>query len=113
MRAEPSVGEFQTYLFRHFKKGRADGLDDRPSLGHMGETSEAEVVGHSKSSVERGGKREAGTRIFAQAKGRRNPQPGLWISRAFGNMIEVSDQLDPLARGRPRVRIVCSSRQSL
>ena len=104
--AELSVGEFQTRLFRDFKKGRADGLDDGPSLGHMRETTEAEVVGHCHRSLERGCESEAGTRIFAQAKGRRNPQPGLRISRGFGEVIEVSDQLEPRAGGAPRVRIV-------
>ena len=89
--AELSVGEFQTRLFRDFKKGRADGLDDGPSLGHMRETTEAEVVGHCHRSVKRGCEREAGTRIFAQAKGRRNPQPDLRISRGFGEVINVSD----------------------
>jgi len=62
---ELSVGEFQTRLFRDFKKGRADGLDDGPSLGHMRETTEAEVVGHCHRSLERGCESEAGTRILA------------------------------------------------
>ena len=112
MSAELSVGEFQTRLFRDFKKGRADGLDDGPSLGHMRETTEAEVVGHSNSSVERGCESEAGTRIFAQAKGRRNPQPDLRISRGFGEVINVSDQLEPRARSGPRVGMVYSRGQS-
>src|SRR3984893_1311853 len=113
MSAELSVGEFQTCLFRYFKKGRADGLDDGPSLGNMRETTEAEVVGHCHRSLERGCESEAGTRIFAQAKGSRNPQPDLRISRGFGKVIEVSDQLEPRAGGAPRVRIVCSMGQRL
>ena len=99
MSAELSVGEFQTRLFRDFKKGRADDLDDGPSLGHMRETTEAEVVGHCHCSLERGGEREAGTRIFGEAKGRRDPQPNLPISRAFGEVINVSDKLDTGAEG--------------
>ena len=65
MSAELSVGEFQARLFRDFKKGRTEGLDDGSSLGHMRETTEAEVVGHSHRSVERGCESEGGTRIFA------------------------------------------------
>jgi len=106
VRAELSVRKLQPRWLRNFTKGYADGLDDGPRLGHMPETTEAEIVGHSNSSVERGCESKAGTWIFAQAKGRRNPHPDLWISRAFGKTIEVSDQLKPRVRRRPRIGIV-------
>ena len=83
------------------------------AFGHMRETTEAEVVGHCHRSLERGCESEAGTRIFAQAKSRRDLQPDLRISRGFGEVINVSDQPGPRGRGRPTVGIVCSRGQSL
>jgi hypothetical protein len=71
------------------------------------------VVGHCHRCVERTCEREAGTRIYAQAKGIRDLEPDLRISRGFGKVINAGNELEPRARDRPRVRIVRSSRQSL